>query len=248
MWKLRSGFLVALAVVIVAALAWKFQEAYSARRRALDEDLIEAIRNEDVAGVEALLKKGARVRTADQQGDKPIQIAAGRGNIDIVRALIGAGADVNESGSDATAGLTPLHRAVSQGDLDVVELLLDNGADVNVNTSSFDTPFISAVRRGHRDITELLASRGADPNAANNQGNTPLHLAASYGDTEMTRLLIEMGANVNAQNPRLLNATPLDVALRGEHEEVAAILREHGAKTFQELREVGEVETPWEDE
>jgi len=45
-------------------------------------------------------------------GDYPIHVTAMRGDVDELRALIEAGADVNAAGE---LGHTPLHQAVAQG-------------------------------------------------------------------------------------------------------------------------------------
>lgn len=59
-------------------------------------------------------------------GDRPVHIAASRGDIDEIRLILGAGADINCKGEH---GYTALHNAVEQGHIAAVEYLLTNGAD-----------------------------------------------------------------------------------------------------------------------
>jgi ankyrin repeat protein len=59
------------------------------------------------------------------------------------------------------------------------------------------------------------------------RGTTPLHLAAAKGHTKIAELLIEAGADVNCKDR---DGTPLDNAVRFKQNEVAELLRQHGAK------------------
>ena len=56
---------------------------------------------------------------------------------------------------------------------------------------------------------------------------TPLHWAAYGGQKAVAELLIERGANINLKDK--LNLTPLDLAVRYGGEDVAELLRQHGA-------------------
>jgi len=87
-----------------------------------------------------------------------LEEAADRGFTDIVRALLDARADVEEStGSDAV-----LCRAISGQHRDIVELLLDRGAKANANGSDGSSPLQVAVRSNAPDIVRLLLAKGAD--------------------------------------------------------------------------------------
>ena len=79
----------------------------------------------DMAGVKMLLERGAKV---NQSGWSPLHYAATGPEPDIVRLLLGRGAEI-----DATApnGITPLMMAAQYGSEDGVKLLLEHGADPN---------------------------------------------------------------------------------------------------------------------
>jgi len=79
----------------------------------------------DMAGVKMLLERGAKV---NQSGWSPLHYAATGPEPDIVRLLLGRGAEI-----DATApnGITPLMMAAQYGSEDSVKLLLEHGADPN---------------------------------------------------------------------------------------------------------------------
>ena len=61
--------------------------------------------------------------------------AAGRGHLDVVKALIALGADVN---AKSDHGRTALTEAVKNGNVEVVRLLLRKGADVTARASRQD--------------------------------------------------------------------------------------------------------------
>ncbi|HWB61161.1 MAG TPA: ankyrin repeat domain-containing protein, partial [Chthoniobacteraceae bacterium] len=67
--------------------------------------------------------------------------AAARGDLDRMKALLAAGADVNEQCSD---GETPLMFAVSCGQAKSVEFLLDHGANINIFDHHAITPYADA--------------------------------------------------------------------------------------------------------
>lgn len=64
------------------------------------------------------------VNTRGHFGEYPLDVAACRGDVEEVRALLDGGADVDARGEQ---GRTALHEAVGQGHAEVVQLLLTRG-------------------------------------------------------------------------------------------------------------------------
>ena len=96
------------------------------------------------------------------------------GNLDIVKALVSAGADVSPKDHH---GWTALHEAADGGYKDIVQLLLDNKADVNAITSSKKTALHYAACGGHLvdhkvDIVKVLLDWGAKVDAVDEKGGT----------------------------------------------------------------------------
>ena len=120
-----------------------------------------------------------------------------------------------------------IYDAVVQGNLGKVKNLLANKPElVNIKDSEWKwTPLFWAAQKGHKDVVELLIAKGADVNAKGEYGNTPLHRATSR--KEIAELLIANGADINARDYE--GDTPLDIALRKGNEDVAELLRKHGA-------------------
>ena len=117
-----------------------------------------------------------------QGGLAPIHLAARQGYATTVRALLDAGADVNQ----VTAGdrSSPLLIATINGHFDLAKSLLERGADPNLAAENGATPLYGVLncewapkslypqprahlnqRIGYLDLVTALLDRGADPNA-----------------------------------------------------------------------------------
>jgi ankyrin repeat protein len=173
------------------------------------------------------------------QGDVLI-LAAQEGHIDVVKALLANGADINAQNSD---GDTALIFAVRGGHIDVVKALLDKGADINAKNSDGDTALILAVRGGHVDVVNALLAYKVDGKVAidmdlkvtsygfsvrGNQGAVALHAAALEGHVGCVEALLDKGADINAWDSN--GNTALMLAARAGHEEVVKALMDKGAK------------------
>lgn len=93
-------------------------------------------------------------------GERPLDIAAVRGNLEEIYALLDGGADINASGE---LGYTALHEAVSQGHIDVVHVLLEFGARTDMRNEFGDTPADIASMRKRDEILALLMSKAQTP-------------------------------------------------------------------------------------
>lgn len=147
-----------------------------------------------------------------------------------VRQAIACGADVNYHGY----GNTPLGWAALYGDLQLIQLLLEHGANANeaIRDNGW-TPLHEAVLWRRTKVVELLLEHGANTNVATrDMGQTPLYTAVHLGYTDVAELLIKMGAEVNAMNK--FGWTPLDHIY--SNEVIIGLLKQHGAKTGEELR------------
>jgi len=91
-------------------------------------------------------------------------MAAHNGELEIVRELILAGADVNKVG-DSDLGWTPLVTAVSHRHTDIVKLLIAANADVNCTTTNGKSPLLIATYSGRLEVVRILLAAGANPNS-----------------------------------------------------------------------------------
>jgi uncharacterized protein len=117
-----------------------------------DDRFYEAIRNQDIKALCAHLKI-SDVNSRDQHGTTPLMYAAALGNVDAMKVLLRAGADVNARNAfDATA----LMWCINQPNM--VRLLLAKGADVNARSKMGRTPLLLGASYGNVEVLKLLLS------------------------------------------------------------------------------------------
>ena len=152
--------------------------------------------------------------------------AAASGDVEAVTDLLAVDPMLVQSYS--SDGWTPLHLAAHFGHRRVAEALLACGADVHARASDHlgTTPLLWAVMGQDVALVTLLLDHGADVSEASSAGSTPLHKAAVLGNAALVRLLLARGADVNARNSG--GQTPLTHALFKRHDEVIALLQQHG--------------------
>ena len=94
------------------------------------------------------------------------------------------------------------------------------------------SPLIAAAREGDAArLSELIAS-GADVNQRGGVNDwTPLMHAVHKNQIAAVRALIAAGADINAEAGARGGDTALKLAMVQDHPEIAALLREHGAKS-----------------
>ena len=135
-----------------------------------------AIENGQTQKVVELINAGVDVNKVMGGGFTHLIRAADEGNVNIVKALLKAGADVNAAVD--FFGYTPLLRAAIEGHAGVVSALIKAGADVNWPDEEGKTPLIQAVEAEHSNVVRILLAAGADPSQPENYGWTPVDRAA----------------------------------------------------------------------
>jgi hypothetical protein len=185
------------------------------------QDLFQCIIRGDEAAVKRQLKLGCDPN-AEMGQLSPVIMAAGNGQLGILKLLLAAGARPERG-----TGLSPLGLAADKGHLEVVELLLTRGvsADEPGEDGGGWTALMWAASAGHEPIVKTLLAEGASVNYVGAaKGATALHLAAQNGHTAVVRTLAAHGANVNLQENRKLTALHL-AAYKGHADIVRLLLR-----------------------
>jgi uncharacterized protein len=123
--------------------------------------------------------------------------AAANEDLDLVRALIKAGANVKLKNQFGTSALT---EAAIIGSAPIIEALLKAGADPNTKNPEGETPLMAVARSGKIEAAKRLLDAGADVNAKEDWGGqSALMWAAAQSQPEMVKLLASRGADVNAR-------------------------------------------------
>ncbi|WP_457324684.1 ankyrin repeat domain-containing protein [Roseateles sp. P5_E11] len=167
----------------VLALLLKGVDANQADSRGRKAIFI-AVREESLRALDSLLASPqTQVDEANAQGETPLMVAAIRGSLPAVQALVKRGAAVNR------AGWTPLHYACSGPDNGVAAFLIAHGAELNARSENGTTPLMMAARYGNSDLVPLLIKAGAEPRAANEQELTAADFAQRGGRDVMAKEL-----------------------------------------------------------
>jgi ankyrin repeat protein len=160
-------------------------------------------------------------------GDTPLEVAAYRGDLAMVRALLQAGA-----ASNPRALAAALVNAAGSGNIDLLHLLLDNGAPITSRDAGGRTVLMAAAASGYPEMVKEVLKKKVDfnlsatpppppcteemkknddcPEFAEGDGQTALMEAVSSSDydvppegvdrMEVVRLLLAAGADVNARD------------------------------------------------
>ena len=135
------------------------------------------------------------VNAHNARGETPLMLAAIKGNLPAVQALLARGADVNQP------GWAPLHYAAS-GDTpqhaQIVKLLLEHSAYIDAASPNGSTPLMLAARYGSETIVQLLLQEGADPTLKNQLGLTARDFALG-AEREHTATLIDTAVRGRGQ-------------------------------------------------
>jgi uncharacterized protein len=140
------------------------------------EDYFSAIRNDDAATVQSLLRRGFDANTRDpnkQHGlylalREPSFKAALKGHTELVTALLNKDADVNKT------GWAPLHYAATSGNVALIGALLEKHAYIDAESPNGTTPLMMAAMYGTPSAVKLLLEEGADPLLKNQIGMTAI--------------------------------------------------------------------------
>jgi ankyrin repeat protein len=128
----------------------------------------------------------------------PLTMAALRGNVAAIMALLGAGAEVD---LPMARGVTPLHVAANCGQLAAVTALLRAGACVNEAADNGSTPSSVASHSGHEAVLTTLvqAALGKAPISVATKSwcATLLIDAARRNDTAIVVALLRAGVDVD---------------------------------------------------
>lgn len=181
-----------------------------------------------------LLAKGANVNEQDKDSQAPLYEACLSGDVLAARALLKAGADVND-GEDVW-GRTALHEAIDSQNLALVQVLLEYKADVTVKDKQLRDAISMAAYKDNANILKAVLDALKNQDIGSHilteldvEGHSPLHRSAARGRKDIVELLLKAGdgAKLAAQLNRNGNTALHSAAHRG-HLEVMELLVAYG--------------------
>lgn len=184
------------------------------------EDLLFAVRFDQVSDVQNFLKRGMNVNAVEATRGETLLMVALREDSKKVFPVLLAHKDIALE-ARAANGDTILMLASYLGNLPMVKTLIEHGAEVN---QPGWTALHYAAAGGHKEIVALLLENFAYIDAESPNQTTPLMMAARSGKLDIVSLLISEGADPGLKNA--LGFTALDFAMQVEQREIAAYLKE----------------------
>ena len=185
------------------------------------DDIIAAANTGDTAVVMGLLNRGMDVNTADSAGNTLLMLAVRDGYLTLMDALLVNRANINRRNQ---FGDTALMLGALKARLEPVRRLIDAGADLN---GEGWTPLHYAIFGGHKEVIALLIAKGAMLDARAPNGQTALMLAVKLGALGLVQQLIDADADMDLAD--FDGLSPLRLALKLGHGDIAAYLRSEGA-------------------
>ncbi|MBR5523014.1 MAG: ankyrin repeat domain-containing protein [Akkermansia sp.] len=171
--------------------------------------LCDAIRKRQHEKAKLLLQAGAHPSLADSKGETPLHMAATRGDTDMCRQLLIAGAHVDAGLlADGTSPILSVQKAAHGGKMPladaeaIVQMLMDAGAQTDVADAEGNTLLHYATP----GVVHRLLAAGLSPFVTNNLGRTPLFTSR---DRSIVDALLGAGADIQARDGE--GATAFDI-------------------------------------
>jgi uncharacterized protein len=176
------------------------------------------------ATVTALIQAGADVnaRFRGPHAETPLHWAASSNDVEVLDALLDAGADIEAPGGVIGDG-PPLADARAFGQWEAAHRLVERGARTTLQ---------DAATLGLMDRVE--GNFAGDPRPSAEDVNRAFWGACHGGQRAAAEYLLDRGADLN-WIPFWEKLTPLDTALRSEAHDLAEWLRGRGAKSAAEI-------------
>lgn len=158
-----------------------------------------------------------------EESPSAMHLAACNGRLEILKALIAHGGDVDVRMEHS---YTPLIIAILRKKYDAAVVLIEHGADLNAQTKSGKSALYYAVKTKKLKLVRLLVNSGVDVNAKTRHGVTALHIACELRLQEVASLLVKSGAELNAKTNT--GVTPLHCCVVQGQIQMTEMILNHG--------------------
>ncbi|MFT5681643.1 MAG: ankyrin repeat protein [Myxococcota bacterium] len=205
-----------------------------------------------VASIEWLLAKQVPVDLRADNHQTALHVAARRGHLGAVAALLKGGADPSAKDTfnqmpakniggrsakkirvllgDTVSPAEKLMAAVESGDIAGVKAALKAGADIkhNLTESPYDdTPLTLAVKKKNQAMIDALLAVGASIDEVGVRGGQPLRVAINERNADLVRFLLDRGARLDVVDKD--NNHPFSQLTEAEDCALLGVLLEAGA-------------------
>ena len=117
------------------------------------------------------IAEGSDVKERSKDDKTPLHMAAIWGRVEIVQALLDAGACVRLLDNQ---GFSPLYHAVNRGEVKMVRALLKAGSDADIRCGDRKlAPLYDAAKRGDDEVVQMLLDAGGLRTAIGAPEKTP---------------------------------------------------------------------------
>jgi len=201
-------------------LVQKTEEKIVELPKAESEEIIKTIRDEDVKGLQNLLKKGIDVNSrfegfyrggskenANDISNKQwtmLMIASFYNKVKIAELLLQNKAEINLQNK---AGHTALFLACASRSEEMAKFLLDKGANATINSKDLSgtSTLQWAIAYEWNDVAEELLKQDVDVNSRSKETGRDVLMDALYSETiskDVISKIIDKGANINYIDPK----------------------------------------------
>lgn len=195
--------------------------------------LIELERTESLSKL--ILTRTIDVNIKNRYGYSLLHLACDKGNEEMAKLLIIAGADVNSKDgtqlkildSFKSYGETPLHRATAINNLTLTKMLIEAGAKPNCFDYYHSTPVHYACKHLNLELLKYLYDHGAKLTTRDDDGCEPLLHCVCPGGELLIEFLLSKGADINCKTNT--GETPLHRATKIGSKELVTLLANHKA-------------------
>jgi hypothetical protein len=150
--------------------------------------LCRAIKSCSWGTVRLLVLNGADANTYIRGFGCALQAASWRGDIELIRVLLDAGALINKTGGHFGHAL---QAAAWSGHMPVVELLLSQGADIDTQCGHYGSALQAASWSGEQKVVECLISYGARVDKVGGFYGSALQAASWVGNKRVVKALLQ---------------------------------------------------------
>ena len=178
--------------------------------------------------VKKLLEYSPDLEDRQCEGKTALFLAVEKGQKSNVQILLGHSPKARLF-TQCNAGNTPIHKAVNLTD-DILRLLLhgkDAARCLKHKNQRGETPIWCAVRQGNLESFQTLRGSGASLRITNNDHDNLLHLIARQNHVEFLTKTIYAFHAPEFESRNRWNDTPLTVAERNGHSDIAALMRKY---------------------